>query len=87
MSPALSRTAKKLIASAEAAVVGAGFGVALIGAMEIATAVTGQQWLVQAKDYTDYAPLVGGAIGAVARWIFSTKRLQQRAYNRPDSRP
>jgi hypothetical protein len=57
----------KIVAISEAAVVGAGFGVALIGAMEIATAIAAQQWLTEAKHYTDYAPLVGGAVGVITR--------------------
>jgi hypothetical protein len=61
----------KIVAFGEAAVVGAGVGVALIGAMEIATAITAQQWLAQAKHYVDYAPLIGGMVGAItgASWI------------------
>jgi hypothetical protein len=55
----------KIVTIAEAAVVGAGVGVALIGAMEIATAIAAQQWLAEAKHYSDYAPLVGGLVGAI----------------------
>src|SRR4051794_26349808 len=55
----------KIVAIGEAAVVGAGVGVALIGALEIATAITPQQWLTEAKNYIDYAPLVGSAVGAI----------------------
>jgi hypothetical protein len=57
----------KIVAIGEAAVAGAGVGVALIGAMEIATAITAQQWLAEAKHYIDYAPLVGSAVGAIMR--------------------
>jgi hypothetical protein len=55
----------KIVAIGEAAVVGAGFGVALIGVLEIATAITAPQWLTEAKRYIDYAPLVSGAVGAI----------------------
>jgi hypothetical protein len=33
--------------------------------MEIATAIAAQQWLAEAKRYSDYAPLVGGLVGAI----------------------
>jgi hypothetical protein len=55
----------KIVAFGEAAVVGAGVGVALIGAMEIATALAAQQWIAEAKHYIDYAPLIGGMVGAI----------------------
>jgi hypothetical protein len=35
-------------------------GLALIGAVEIATAITAWQWLVKGKNYVDYTPFVGG---------------------------
>ncbi len=55
----------KIVALGEAAVVGAGVGIALIGAMEIATAIAARQWIAEAKHYIDYAPLVGGMVGAI----------------------
>src|SRR4051812_46221525 len=81
MPPVRERSSLKIAAIGEAAVVGAGFGVALIGGMEIATAITAQQWLAEAKDYIDYAPLVSGAVAAIARasWI---ARRKLRASNR-----
>jgi hypothetical protein len=71
MSSALSRAVRRCIVIGGAIVIGAGFGVALIGATEIATAITAQRWVARAKDYADFAPLIGGAIGAVAGWIRS----------------
>jgi hypothetical protein len=71
MSSALSRAVRKCIVIGRAAVVGAGFGLALIGAIEIAAAITAQRWVASAKDYADFAPLIGGAIGAVVGWIRS----------------
>src|SRR4051812_6158775 len=65
----------KIVAIGEAAVVGAGVGVALIGALEIATAITAPLWLTEAKNYIDYAPLVGGAVGAiVGEWRIAWRR-------------
>jgi hypothetical protein len=65
----------KIVAIGEAAVVGAGIGVALIGAMEIATAIAAQQWLVEAKYYSDYAPLAGGLWGAITgSWRIARRR-------------
>jgi hypothetical protein len=55
----------KIVAIGEVAVVGAGVGMALIGATEIATAIAAQQWLQEARYYIDYVPLVGGAVGAI----------------------
>jgi hypothetical protein len=59
------RLLPNIVAIGETAVVGAGIGVALIGVMEIATAITAQRWLADVKNYTDYAPLVSGAVGAI----------------------
>ena len=58
---------QRIVAIGEAAIAGAGIGVALIGAAEIATAVTAQQWLMEAKHYIDYAPLVGSVVGVITR--------------------
>jgi hypothetical protein len=60
---------RKFVAIGEWAVVGVGLALALLGALEIAIAFTGSQWLAKAKDYVDYAPLVGGIVGAVAGWV------------------
>ena len=65
----------KIVAIGEAAVVGAGLGVALIGTVEIATAIDAQQWLAEAKHYSDYAPLVGGLAGAIrGSWRVARRR-------------
>lgn len=64
----------RTVAIGEAAIVGAGIGVALIGAAEITTAVTAQQWLVEAKHYIDYAPLVGSAVGVITRGLRIARR-------------
>jgi hypothetical protein len=66
MPPVRERSPLKIFAIGEAAVAGAGLGVALIGAMELATAITAQQWLAEAKHYIDYSPLVGGVVGAIS---------------------
>jgi len=58
---------QRIVAIGEAAIAGAGIGIALIGAAEIATAVTAQQWLLEAKHYIDYAPLVGSVGGVITR--------------------
>ena len=58
----------------EAAVVGAGIGLALIGAVEIAAAITLHPWAVEMRHYGDYLLLFGGMVGATAGWIF-TRRL------------
>lgn len=74
MSCVRERLLPNIVAVGEAAVVGAGIGVALIGAMEIATAITAQRWLAEVKNYTDYAPLVSGAVGAIT----AGSRIAQR---------
>ena len=66
----------RTVAIGEAAIVGAGIGVALIGAAEITTAVTAQQWLVEAKHYIDYAPLVGSVVGVITRGSRIARRGQ-----------
>ena len=69
----------KIVAFGEAAVVGAGVGIALIGAMEIATALAAQQWIAEAKHYTDYAPLIGGMVGAITGGLRITRRKRGAA--------
>jgi hypothetical protein len=64
----------KIVALGEAAVVGAGVGIALIGAMEIATAIAARQWIAEAKHYIDYAPLVGGMVGAIMEGLRIARR-------------
>src|SRR5689334_20479672 len=64
----------KIVAIGEAAVVGAGVGVALIGAMEIATSIAAQQWLLDAKYYLDCAPLLGSVVGAMAGGLRIARR-------------
>lgn len=65
MPSALSRAVRKCIVVGKAAAVGAGLGLALIGAIGIAAAITAERWAAEAKDYADFAPLLGGVIGAV----------------------
>lgn len=73
MRSALSRAARKCIVIGQAAAVGAGLGVALLGATEIVTAITAQRWAAKVEDYADFAPIlgvaVGVAVGAIAEWI------------------
>ena len=64
----------KIVALGESAVVGAGVGIALIGAMEIATAIAARQWIAEAKHYIDYAPLVGGMVGAIMEGLRIARR-------------
>jgi hypothetical protein len=71
MPPALLRAGHKFIAIGKSAIAGFGLALALVGAMEIATEIMALQWLVEAKHYTDYALLVGGAVGAIAGWIWN----------------
>jgi len=65
---------QRIVVIGEAAIAGTGIGVALIGAAEIATAVTAQQWLVEAKHYIDYAPLVGSVVGVITRGLQIARR-------------
>src|SRR5689334_20109456 len=67
----------KTVAIGEAAVVGAGIGVALIGVLEIATAIPVPQWLTEAKTCTDYAPLVGSVVGAIVGELRIARRRRQ----------
>src|ERR1044071_2845659 len=59
----------KLVAIGEAAVAGVGIGMALIGAVEIASVISMHPWVAAAKHYDDCIPLLGGMAGALARWI------------------
>src|SRR5690242_19984120 len=80
MSSALSRAASKCIVIGKAAAIGVGVGIALIGALELAAAITKQQWLEEAKDYDDLLPLLGGAIGALAEWIRNRSAWERVAH-------
>lgn len=59
------------VAIGKGAIAGAGLALALLGALDVAMAVTAQQWLksIQA-NYLEEITLGGSIIGAVARAFF-----------------
>ena len=65
----VKKTCSRLVAIGEATVAGAGIGMALIGVVEIAAAITVHPWVTIARHYDDYLVIFGGMVGAAAGWL------------------
>jgi hypothetical protein len=60
-----------IVSFAKAAVGGAGLALALLGALDVAFAVTARDFLEHMKPHLiDYAAVGGGVLGAIAKGIF-----------------
>lgn len=57
---------------AKAAVLGASIGLAALGAMDVAVAISASEWLTEAKReyFIDYFAIGGGAIGATGQLLY-----------------
>lgn len=65
--PAVWNRLLLIVAIGKGAVVGTGVMLAALGALDIAFAITAQQFLTELKPhFFDYAALGGGVIGAIA---------------------
>lgn len=61
-----------LVAIGKAAVAGAGVALAIMGALDIAVAISAKAWLTEFKPYyLDIAAIGGGAVGAVIRTVWA----------------
>jgi hypothetical protein len=65
----MKKPCSRLVAIGEATLVGAGMGMALIGAVEIAAAITVHPWVAIARHYDDCLFIFGGMVGAAAGWL------------------
>lgn len=69
--PAFWHTFLMIVAVGKAAIAGAGVALALLGALDIAAAITAQQWMQTVQDQINVITAVGGVAGGFLGWLLN----------------